>query len=192
MPFVAFVLCVLSVSVALNFLLTLRLAVIVGAREYERMPMALPVGSPLPQFSAKRLRDGRRIGSDTLHGTAAVLVFLSPGCGDCRIRRGEIAAMRDAMRSAGVTLWVFGAGNKRRMQAFLAGTPLLEDSMEIAASVHRKLNPRNAAPFYLFVDDQGIVLASHFVGDADWLSFCAQMQDDVRDAGETSAAPAQI
>jgi hypothetical protein len=183
--FIVFALLALSVSVALNFLLTLRLAAIVGAREYERQPMALPVGSVLPQFSARRLRDGRMIASNTLQGAAAVLVFLSPQCGDCRIRRGEIAQMRAAMRNAGVTLWVFGAGTRRSVTAFLADTPLLDDVMEIRTSVWRRLNPRNAAPFYLFVDDEGTILASHFIGDADWQSFCGQMQAEMRAMSET-------
>lgn len=175
--FVLVVLLLLTVSVALNFLLTLRLAAIVGAREYERLPLAMPAGTPLPAFSARRASDGRTIASDALRGSPAVFVFLSPGCGDCRARLAELAAMHPSILRAGVTLWVFGTGSRRHVAGFLRDTPLLDHAMRIDAATRRKLNPRQAAPFYLFVDDGGIVLASHFIGDADWSSFCEQMRE---------------
>lgn len=171
------VLLLLTVSVALNFLLTLRLAAIVGAREYERLPMAIPAGTPLPAFSARRASDGRTVASDTLRGSPAVFVFLTPGCGDCRARVAELTAMHAAIVGAGVTLWVFGTGSRRQVAEFLRDTPLLDHAMRIDEKTRRKLNPRQAAPFYLFVDDGGIALASHFIGDPDWLSFCEQMRE---------------
>ena len=173
--FVLVVLLLLTVSVALNFLLTLRLAAIVGAREYERLPLAIPAGTPLPAFFARGASDGRRVASAELLGSPAVFVFLTPGCGDCRARVAELAAMHASIVRAGVTLWVFGTGSRRQVDAFLRDTPLLAHAMRIDRNTRRKLNPRQAAPFYLFVDDAGIVLASHFIGDADWLSFCEQM-----------------
>ncbi len=175
--FVLGVLLLLTVSVALNFLLTLRLAAIVGAREYERLPLAIPAGTPLPAFSARRAGDGRRVASSALRGSSAVLVFLSPGCGDCRARVTELTAMHASIARAGVTLWVFGAGSRRQVAELLRDSPLLDHAMRIDATTRRKLNPRQAAPFYLFVDDAGIVLASHFIGDADWSSFCEQMRE---------------
>jgi Redoxin len=175
--FVAVVLFVLTISVALNFLLTLRLAAIVSEREYERLPLAMPAGTPLPAFSAIRTRDRLKMTSDTLRGSAAIIVFMSPGCGECRARLVELAAMHAAIARAGVTLWMIATGNRRQVAEFLQGTPLLDHAMEIDKATGRKLNPRTAAPFYLFVDDGGIVLASNFIGDADWLSFCEQMKE---------------
>ena len=78
---------------------------------------------------------------------------------------------------AGVTLWVVGTGSPRQVDAFLRDTPLLAHAMRLDRKTRHALNPRQAAPFYLFVDDAGIVLASHFIGDADWLSFCEQMRE---------------
>ncbi len=175
--FVLVVLLLLTVSVALNFLLTLRLAAIVGAREYERLPLAIPAGTPLPAFSARRASDGRRVASAELLGSPAVFVFLTPGCGDCRARVAELAAMHAPIVRAGVTLWVVGTGSPRQVDAFLRDTPLLAHAMRLDRKTRHALNPRQAAPFYLFVDDAGIVLASHFIGDADWLSFCEQMRE---------------
>lgn len=175
--FLVVVLSALTLSVVVNLLLTLRLAAIVAAREYERLPMALPAGTPLPAFHAWRLGDGRRVASDALRGAPAVLVFLTPGCGDCRAKVVELAALRPAIARAGLTLWVFGAGRPRQVAELLRGTPLLADAMRIDEATRRRLNPRQAAPFYLFVDPEGIVLASHFIGDADWQAFAGQMHE---------------
>lgn len=187
--FVLVVLLLLTVSVALNFLLTLRLAAIVGAREYERVPLAIPAGTPLPVFSARRADDGRRVASAELLGSPAVLVFLTPGCGDCRARVAELTAMHASIVRAGVTLWVFGTGSRRQVDAFLRDTPLLAHAMRIDAATRRTLNPRNAAPFYMFVDDAGIVLATDFIGDADWLSFCEQMREYADPSDAELSAP---
>jgi hypothetical protein len=61
--------------------------------------------------------------------------------------------------------------------------------MSIRTRVRRRLNARNAAPFYLFVDDAGTVVASGFVGDDDWRSFDAQMREALEAAGRASSAP---
>jgi hypothetical protein len=37
-------------------------------------------------------------------------------------------------------------------------------------------------PFYLFIDDGMTLVASNYVGDADWLSFAGQMREP--EAGE--------
>jgi hypothetical protein len=182
------VLAVLIVLVLLNLLLTLRLAAIVQQREYDRLPLAFPVGAPLPAFSARRVHDGETVHSATLSGAASVLVFLSPACGDCRRRRVELIELHPAIVASGIGLWVFGAGARRRVRAFFEGTPLAAHVMSIRTGVRRRLNARNAAPFYLFVDDAGTVVASGFVGDDDWRSFDAQM----RGLLEASAQPASV
>lgn len=167
----------LTLAVAFNLFLTLRMARIVGHHEYLRSPIALPAGTPLPAFKANALADGRRVRAEALDGQPAVLVFLSPGCGDCKARVGEIARMYPAMRQAGVALWVIGPRSGRRLAQFLAGTPLLDRVLRVSTAAQRKLNPRNAAPFYIFIDHQRTVLASNFIGDDDWLSFVAQMRE---------------
>lgn len=176
------VLAVLVALVLFNLLLTLRLAAIVQQREYDRLPLAFSVGAPLPAFTARRQLDGAAMSSAALSGSAAVLVFLSPACGDCRRRRVELIELHPAIVASGVGLWVFGAGARRRVRAFFEGTPLAAHVMSIRAGVRRRLNARNAAPFYLFVDHAGTVLASGFVGNEDWNSFAGQMRE-VLEAG---------
>lgn len=171
------VLVVLVALILLNLVLTLRLAAIVQQREYDRLPLAFPVGAPLPAFTAHRHQDGATVPSSALSGSAAVLVFLSPACGDCRRRRLELTELHPAIVASGVGLWVFGAGARRRVRAFFEGTPLAAHVMSIRAGVRRRLNARNAAPFYLFVDAAGTVVASGFVGNEDWNSFTDQMRE---------------
>jgi hypothetical protein len=187
-PLVFVVLAALIVLVLLNLLLTLRLAAIVQQREYDRLPLAFPVGAPLPAFSARRVHDGATVHSAMLSGAASVLVFLSPACGDCRRRRVELIELHPAIVASGVGLWVFGAGARRRVRAFFEGTPLAAHVVSIRAGVRRRLNARNAAPFYLFVDDAGTVVASGFVGDGDWRSFDAQMREALETTGRASSA----
>ena len=188
-PVVFVVLAVLIALVLLNLLLTLRLAAIVQQREYDRMPLAFPIGAPLPAFSARRVHGGATVHSVTLSGAASVLVFLSPACGDCRRRRVELIELHPAIVASGIGLWVFGAGARRRVRAFFEGTPLAAHVMSIRTRVRRRLNARNAAPFYLFVDAAGTVVASGFVGDDDWRSFDAQMREVLEAAGRASSEP---
>ncbi|HSX59825.1 MAG TPA: redoxin domain-containing protein [Tahibacter sp.] len=173
----SFVVAVLAVVVAFVLFLVLRLAAVVSAQAYLRSPTAVPAGSTLPAFSGRRLRDGARLSGDFLSGQAAVLVFLSPDCEDCRRRIAELATLYDAIRRSGVGFFVVSARSKRRMRAFLQDSPLLGHVLLVSAAVRRALNPRNAAPFYIFVDDERRVLASNFIGDADWASFVAQIRE---------------
>jgi hypothetical protein len=64
--------------------------------------------------------------------------------------------------------------------------------MSIRTGVRRRLNARNAAPFYLFVDDAGTVVASGFVGDDDWRSFDAQMREVLAASAQPASVPLDI
>lgn len=182
------VIALLAASVAFNLLLTLRLVRIVGRSEALKLPFALPAGQALPAFSGRTLIDGRRVRAQYLDGQAAVLLFFAPECKDCQARVAELTTMYPAMRRAGVGLWVVASISKRRMRTFLAGTPLLDHVLIVPERVLRALNPRGSAPFYVFVDHECKVVASDFIGDADWLSFCAQMGEVAATATETPAA----
>lgn len=190
--FVVVALGLLAVSVAVNFVLTLRLAAIVSAHEQDRLPLSLPTGMPLPAFTARTV-DGHVVASSSLLGAPAVLVFLSPGCGECKARREELIDMHPAMQRAGIALWVFVNAKPAQARDYLRDTPLAPHAMRIDKATSAKLNPRMAAPFYLFVDPEGRVIASHFAGDPDWRSFREQMREydetdgDVADA-ETAGA----
>ena len=169
---------ILTVVVAFNLYLTLRLTAIVAASEFERLPLTLPVGQGLPDFTGRVFRDGRRLSRDDLLGQAVVLVFLSPGCSDCQARLPELIEILPATEHHGVPMWIIVTGSRRRLEAYLGDTPLKDRLLLLGATARRRLNPRNAAPFYIFADHDGVVLASNFIGDDDWLSFLDQMRED--------------
>lgn len=168
---------VLTLVVAAMLFCLLRIAAILNAQDYLRSPAALPVCSRLPEISGRRLRDGEFLSGNFLAGQAAVLLFLSPDCADCRRRVDELAGIYEDIQHSGVQLWVISARSRERMRAFLGDSPLLDHVLLVSAAVRKALNPRNAAPFYLFIDSEGKVIASNFIGDDDWLSFIAQVRD---------------
>ncbi len=134
----------------------------------------LPIGEPVPPFAGQAA--GRRIDSAELAGQAIVLAFLSVGCPACRDKAAEIARLLPAMNEAGVRLWIVAADAAHGIAPLIAGTPLAGHELTLDAAARRPLNPRNIAPFYLFLDDL-VVQASGAIGDPDWQSFVAQIEE---------------
>lgn len=169
---------VLTVLVAFNLFLSLRLTTLVNALAQARLPDTVPIGAPLPRFRGRALLDGRRIVADTFQdGQAAVLVFLSPGCEACRHRLPELARMQSLMEEAGVVLWVIAQGSQGRLREYFDAAGLLPRVVRVDRSSLRRLNPKFSAPFYIFVDAEGIVQASSLIGDENWLGFREQIGD---------------
>ncbi|WP_332772481.1 redoxin domain-containing protein [Phenylobacterium sp.] len=179
------VLVVLTFATALNLFLTLRLAAKVRtAAELSAPPSSLPIGRTVPAFEGTRRADGARIASQDLAGQAAVLVFLSAGCPKCREKAAELLEILPAVRRAGVALWIMGADAAHDVSQVLGTSPLLDHVLVLDAAARQRLNPRGAAPFYIFIDDRSVVQASSFVGDEDWLSFVGQMREIADQAPE--------
>lgn len=169
---------VLLVAVCINFWMTLRIARIVReAPEPQDLPFTTDIGRPAPAWQGTRLATGDGFSSGATIGRPTVLVFLSSGCVDCRKRLPELVAMQPAVRQAGIELLVVGMESERRLRAFVGGTPLLEHVVVIDRKARSLLNPRNSSPFYLFIDDEGIVQASNFIGDRNWEVFVDQMHE---------------
>jgi len=172
------VLVVLTFSTALNLFLILRLAAKVRmAAELSAPPSSLPLGRVAPAFEGSRRADGARIASKDLAGQAVVLVFLSAGCPKCREKAAELLEILPAIRSSGVALWIIGADAAHDISQVLGKSPLLDHAVVLDPATRQRLNPRGAAPFYIFIDDQAVVQASSFVGDEDWRSFVGQMRE---------------
>lgn len=178
---------ILLVAVTLNLLLTLRLASLVrDAPEPQDLPFTLEPGSIAPTFSGRRLRDGSIVSSEDLAGAPVVLVFLSSACADCRKKLPELAGILPAARRAGVEFFVVGMESEGRIRRFLAASPVADRALAMSARSRRKLNPRSGSPFYLFIDHEGTVKASHFLGDRNWGIFVQQMSEVA--AGEAEGA----
>ena len=178
------VLVVLTLTVALNLFLTLRLAAIVRP-DLWAPPLTVPIGEPVPPFEGRRRSDGGLLASADLAGQAAVLAFVSPGCPACAEAAAELAAVLPAMGEAGVALWIVPADPVHDVAPLLAGTGLPDHVLDLEPPDRHRLNPQRAAPFYLFLDERLIVQASNLIGDEDWQSFLAQM----RETAETDPTP---
>lgn len=168
----------LTALVAFNLFLSLRLTRLVNALAQARLPDTVPIGAPLPRFQGRTLLDGRSIAAGTFaDGQAAVLVFLSAGCQACQQRLPEIARMLPLMEEAGVALWVVAQGRQRDLHAYFETTGLLHRLVRVDRRSLHRLNPKFSAPFYIFVDAEGIVQASNLIGDENWLGFREQIGD---------------
>jgi hypothetical protein len=141
------------------------------------LPFTLELDVAIPHFSGTLLADGRPVSPDATSGRSTVLVFLSAGCGDCRKRVPELVQLLPAMQRAGVVLWVVAMDTEAKVRSFLGATPLFERVVMLDGASRKRLNPRNASPFYIFVDDQRVARASHFIGDENWQVFSGQMQE---------------
>lgn len=149
-------------------------------------PLTVPLGQIVPAFEGHARADGRRITSAELAGQAAVLLFLSSGCPKCRGTVPELLRMLPAIRSAGISLWIVPADSRHDISPLLEGSALLEHVLVLEPVMRERLNPRRAAPFYIFIDHRSVALASGPIGDDDWKSFVEQMKESA--PGADSAA----
>lgn len=134
-------------------------------------------GQALPAFEGRARADGRRVTSAELEGQAAVLLFMSSGCPKCRGKVPELQQLLPAIRSAGISLWIVPADAKHDISLLLEGSALLEHVLVLETTGLTLLNPRRATPFYLFIDHRMAVVARGQMGDEDWQSFVAQMEE---------------
>jgi peroxiredoxin len=164
------------------FLISVRLRDIAHLIRFRGQPppavtFTLPIDTPVPDFDAQRLTDGTRVSTPDLAGHSTVMVFVSAACKECHKRIPELVQMQAAMRQAGVALLIVGMDSERRIRGLLKDSPLLDHVILLSSVAHRKLNPTNSTPFYIFIDEQKRVRASNLVGDEDWQSFVEQMRE---------------
>lgn len=165
----------------LSFRLYARLHALQGEDE---LPPLLPAGAAMPYINGHFLADGSEYHSNQRDVAASVVVFLSARCADCRKKIPELVHILPAIHEAGIDLLVVGMEKAPQMREFLAGTPLFPHALMLDRVAKKSLNPRNATPFYLFVDHAGIVQATNFIGDEDWLAFMQQMEEILAQLGE--------
>ncbi len=160
----ALVLLAVTAATALNLFLTLKLAAALRPAARTPGPLTVPVGTPVPPAAA---------GLD-LEGQPAVIVFLSEGCPACRGKVAELADLLPGMARAGVTLRIVGLGD---ISGLIAGTALSDRITDLDEPGLASLNPHLAAPAYIFIDSDGTVKASNYLGDEDWRTFAGQMRE---------------
>lgn len=183
---VAIILLLLALSVALNLRLSLHLLKVVGElRASGRAASMLPLGEPVDAFTGKRLLDGAPLTVGEA-GQPAVLLFLSSACPKCRHKLPEIARLAPLAREAGVALWLVSLEPGWRLRRFLQSTSLAGSTLRVSNADYGMLNPLMSSPSYLFVSQAGTLDARGMIGDDDWRSFCAQL-DEVELAEGASA-----
>lgn len=170
----AIILVLLTWSAVLNLLLTLRIAALVRPElDPDDKPLTLPIGEAVPVFEGQKQLDRRPVHCEDFASGATLMVFLSPDCSLCRETVPQILKILPGMKEAGITLWIV-TGSSVTDSTRLLGD-LTRYLLRVDAATIRRLNPRNASPFYIMIDDR-IVQASNFVGDENWRNFIKQME----------------
>jgi hypothetical protein len=174
------VLLILALSVALNLKLTFSLLATVRALA-DGPPVPLQAGMPLPPVCGRALL-GRADVALPVGQRAGVLLFLSSQCPQCRTKLPEIEGMLAPARMAGVDMFLVSQEPAWRLRRFLHPAGLAPIALRLGRKDYRQLNPRLMSPAYVFVGHDGIVQASGMIGDDDWRSFCAQMDEARQEA----------
>ncbi|MEM9384559.1 MAG: redoxin domain-containing protein [Pseudomonadota bacterium] len=169
-------LIVLIPAVALNLWLTLRLSARLRQTLAREAPLTCTIDAPVPAFSGSLLEGGTAVDASTLAGQANVLVFLSSACGDCRSKLPVLEDLLEPMSEHGVRLWLISQEPPARLRKFIQRPVLRECLVRVDRRGYQRLNPRYAAPFYLFVDDSQVVRAGNFIGDENWRAFVEQIR----------------
>jgi hypothetical protein len=169
------VLLAVTFAAALNLWLTFRLSARI--REMNAPAFTVPLGEPVPSFEGTARAQSRTIRSSDLAGRPAVLVFLSPGCQTCAGHVPELVEILPGADRLGVDLWIVPADDVHGIDVLVGGTPLAERVLILDSADRLRLNPLRSAPFFLFIDEKLVALASNNVGDEDWRTFVEQMRE---------------
>jgi len=173
------ILGVLAFGLALNLKLTL--AVLNASRNAAaaaNTPFTLPEGERIPSVPARGLQGGATLALDG-EGQPSVLLFLSSTCPKCRAKLPEIATLLPLAQEAGVDLRLVSREPAWRLRRFLAGTPLAAVAARVSTKGYQALNPTMTSPYYVFLDEQARVQAGGIIGDENWSSFQAQLEEQL-------------
>ncbi len=175
-----FILGFLTLSVALNLWLTLRL---VRAFRFLAIPpkAALPnltAGTLISNFPLDRMIDKKNVTLYEYHEYAKVLVFVTSKCPKCKTKLPELRTSLEKAKASGVLIWILSVETKKRMKSFLDDEALLGTTMHTNRATYDYLNPQGASPYYLFIDAENTLQAEGFIGDENWMSFMEQLKQE--------------
>lgn len=174
------ILCLVLAFLAFAMTLTLSvaLAVLASARhmaEGER-PLTLPLGEPIPDVQGRALLTRERM-PVTSRELPSVLLFLSSTCPKCRQKLPEIERFLPLLEDAGLAIRFLSREPKWRLKRFIGGTTLAGITQRISTRDFKALNPTMSSPYYMFVDQHGVLQAGGLIGDENWLGFVEQMAE---------------
>ena len=145
-----------------------------------RAAQPLQIGAPVAAVMGRTLGDGAAVMLPAVEQPVALL-FLSSRCPACRGKLAEIAGLLAPAAQAGLQIRLVSAEPAWRLRRFLSGDALRAAAVVVSARRYARLNPAMHAPYYQFVDAAGVLQAAGPIGDDDWLSLHAQM-DEVEQA----------
>ena len=178
LEFIQFLVIALLICTIINLWISLHtLRKLQSNNSISEKELHLPIGSSMPYINGHFLESGASYTSNQREPSATVIVFLSTHCSDCRKKIPELIHILPAIESLGIDLIIIGMEKEDKVRQFLQGTPLLSKALSVDKVARQSLNPQNATPFYLFVDADGLVQASYFIGDDNWLAFLEQMEE---------------
>jgi peroxiredoxin len=164
----------LWVVTLINFLLILALIrrINIGSGVF-RVPFdTLPIGQMAPDFIADGIT-GEQITLANYAGRALALVFVSPNCGVCSKQIPQINLLGTNAISTGTELLIICNADVTQTQSY-------EKKLNITVpvlSAPRQTNPffenykASGVPFYVIIDQQGLIQATNLVGDYQWNEF---------------------
>lgn len=131
----------------------------------------------MPFIKGSMIATGGLYQSDQHQPAARVIVFLSSHCADCHKKIPELIKILPAMMLSEIEFLIVVMEQEKQARKFLEGTPLFTHVIKLDRVSIKSLNPSNAAPFYIFINDQLLIEASYFIGDENWNSFTEQMHE---------------
>ena len=141
-----------------------------------RAPQPPALGEHVAAVMGHMLDDGR---PEMLPGVeqAVALLFLSSRCPSCRGKLPEIAGLLAPAEEAGLKIRLVSAEPAWRLRRFLAGDALRAITVRVGGRRYARLNPAMQAPYYMFIGPSGDLQAAGLIGDDDWLSLRAQLEE---------------
>ncbi len=182
------VLIILALSVALNLKLTFcLLSSVRNMMAAQGQDFTLPVGEVVPLVQGKPMAGGKKL-AFTAGTRPAVLLFLSSGCPKCKSKLPEIGRMLARADAAGLDMWLVSREAKWRLHRFLRASALPGVTLRVSTDEFKLLNPTMTSPDHIFLSEGGRLEAAGMIGDENWLSFRAQMEEAGAAAEEEVAA----
>jgi thiol-disulfide isomerase/thioredoxin len=106
-----------------------------------------------------------------------VFLFLYSSCEKCRSKIPELERLANMTPNAGVHLYLISNESQRKFKQLVQKEALIKISIHVDSEDYDRLNPVGASPYYIFVDEQGVVQAGGLIGDNNWVAFVEQITD---------------
>ena len=174
---VGVLLCLLSLGLALNFLISFRIIRIVRNVEGENLAPLTPVpGTEIGALEVTMLVSGKTIELHRL--SPAVLLFMSSRCAECRKKTDEVSQLaRDAIPLE-FGVWHVSMDKPRSGLPLFTEGPLVKNVLMISEGALGLLNPRVSTPYYLLMGPSAEVQAGGIIGDDGWKVLLRQVKEE--------------